>query len=909
MKPRGQVAPRLLQFGRRVHAWIFRPTAREEVHDEVDFHLSMRVREHVARGMDEGEARRLAEARLGDVERLSEELEDIADRRNRRDDMRFVTDEVMQDISYSGRQLLRNPAFATAAILTLAVGIGANSAVFSVVNGVLLEPLPYESPDELVTVSTAFPRQGFEKFWLSPPEYHELREWNEVFEAVGAYRVGAASIETTDRPLRVPSAVATATFFTALGVSPVLGRTFREEEDRIGAEPVVVISQGLWQRGFASDAAILGSTVRVSGQAATVVGVLPDGFDIEDAGVDVWRPLHPLQGVDPGDHMSRRGNHFMNVVARLRDGVTPDLVRQDFARLERRWAQEYAGMHPIDPEFHPIFTTDLRTELLGDVRPTLLLLMGAVTFVLLIACANVANLLLARSEGRSGEIAVRVAMGAGRGRLVRQLLTEGIALSVAGAALGLLLAQWGSRALLGVNPDAVPRTAAIGLDARVVGFTAIIAVGTGLLFGLTPLLGATAARVGSTLKEGGARSTRGSRGARARKLLVVAEMAFAVILLVGSGLMLRSVGSLQEVDLGFDGDNVLTMRLSLPAGDYPQPPDVAAFYGELLDRVRALPGVLTASATAGLPPVQTLSANDTEFEGVPRTTDGPPHNVDYYTPIEAGYLQALNVPLVEGRDFEPADALAGTPVLLVNERLARTFYGVESPLGRRIRPGGSGLWFTVVGVVTDVKQAGIREPAGTQLYFYNPQIAAAGANVAREMSLVIRTDRSPLALAPSVERVVSELDPALPVADVQTLEQNVARAMAQPRFVALLLGVFAGVALLLAAVGTYGLMAHSVAERSREIGIRMAMGAEPAAVRGLVLRQGAALSGIGLAVGVLGALGLTRYLGAQLYEVETTDLRTFVIVPLFLGAVALLACYIPARRATRVDPVEALRDA
>jgi predicted permease len=308
--------------------------------------------------------------------------------------------------------------------------------------------------------------------------------------------------------------------------------------------------------------------------------------------------------------------------------------------------------------------------------------------------------------------------------------------------------------------------------------------------------------------------------------------------------------------------------------------------------------------------VQTLNANDTEFEGVPQTADGPPQNVDYYTPIEEGFLDALSVPLVEGRDFRPSDALAQTPVVLVNERLARTFYGVESPVGRRIRPsGGGGLWFTVVGVVADVKQAGIREPVGTQLYFYNPQIAQAGANVAREMSLVILTDRSPLALAPSVERVVSELDAALPVADVQTLEQNVARAMAQPRFVALLLGVFAGVALLLAAVGTYGLMAHSVAERSREIGIRMAMGAEPAAVRGLVLRQGATLAGIGLVVGVLGALGLTRYLSAQLYEVQATDLRTFVLVPLFLGAVALLACYIPARKATRIDPVEALRDA
>jgi predicted permease len=396
---------------------------------------------------------------------------------------------------------------------------------------------------------------------------------------------------------------------------------------------------------------------------------------------------------------------------------------------------------------------------------------------------------------------------------------------------------------------------------------------------------------------------------RTRRALVVAEIAFAVVLLVGSGLMLRSVAALREVDLGFDAQDALTFTVALPPGDYPEPASVGQFYAELLERVRALPGVVAATATSGLPPAQGLVANDTEFEGVPMTSDSPPQNVDYYTAVHDAYFETLGVPIVDGRGFEPADALTDGRVIIVNERVASTFYPGESAIGRRIRPSGSDVWFMVVGIAGDVHQAGIATPPSTELFFYNPQAAQLGANVQRAMSLVVRTERNPLVLAPAVERIVREIDPALPVAGLQTLEQNVAGTMAQPRFLTLLLGVFAGVALLLAAVGTYGVMAHSVAERNREIGIRMAMGAEPESVRALVLRQGAALAATGLALGVIGALGLTRFLGAQLYEVGTTDLRTFASVTVVLGAIALLACYIPARRATRVDPVEALREA
>ena len=819
-------------------------------------------------------------------------------------------DDLSQDARYALRQLGRNPAFAGAAVVTLAVGIGANSAVFSVVSGVLLEPLPYEQPAELVTVSTAFPTQGFDRFWVSPPEFYELREWNQVFEDLGAYRVGNASVETLDRPLRVPSAVASWTLFTTLGVRAELGRTFLEEEDRVGAQPTALISHGLWQRGFGADPGIVGSTVRVSGQNRIVVGVLPEGFDIEDAGVDIWQPMNETQQIDPADHANRRGNHFMNVVARVRDGVTPEMVGQDIDRLYVRWGEEYGDTHRIGlgEAQHPMFTTDLRAELLGDARPALLLVMGAVSFVLLIACANVANLLLARSESRAGEIAVRVAMGAGRGRMTRQLVTEGLALSLVGAALGLVLAHFGTRLLLSVNPDAVPRAQAVGLDARVVAFTALVAVGTGVLFGLAPLLSASMQRVGATLKQGGTRATRGSAGVRMRRSLVVAEIAFAVVLLVGSGLMLRSIAALRDVDLGFDAENALTFTVALPPGDYPEPASVGQFFAGLLSELRALPGVVAATATSGLPPTQVLVANDTEFEGVPMITGGPPHNVDYYTAVEESYFETMGIPIVDGRGFESSDVLSDGAVLIVNERVASALYPGESPIGRRIRPGGN-VWFTVIGVAGDVNQSGVSTPPSTELFFFNPQTAARGANVQRTMSIVVRTERAPLALASAVERIVRELDPALPVANLQTLEQNVAGTMAQPRFLTLLLGVFAGVALLLASVGTYGVMAHTVAERNREIGIRMAMGAEPESVRILVLRQGAALAAAGLALGVAGAFALTRFLGSQLYGVGTTDLRTFVVVPVVLGAVALVACYVPARRATRIDPVHALREA
>ena len=896
------VSAELVRLSRKTLARVFKTPVREEVEEELDFHIEHRTREYQAMGMSRDEARRVAEARFGDLPRVVSNLEAIGKRRDRAMARQERWGESVRDVRYAFRQLRKSPGFAVVAVLTLALGIGANTAVFSVINGVLLKPLPYTAPEELVGVTSAFPTMDFDRFWISPPEYFELREWNQVFADIGGYRTGTSSIETNDRPLRVPSAVASWSFFTTMGVNASLGRTFTEEEDLPGATPVALISDGLWRRAFGQDTEVIGRTVRLDGVASTIVGVTPPGFDVEDAGVDVWTPLN----IDPNDHVNRRGNHFLNLVARLEDGANLDRAQADLDRLEVRWEEEYGDTHTPSAEFHPFTATDFRTDVLGDVRPAMMLLLGAVAFVLLIACANVANLLLARSERRSKEVAVRVAMGASRTRLVKQLLTEGMTLALLGGALGLALGHFALQGLLQVNPDGVPRVTEIGLDGTVVLFTGGVAIVTGLLFGLAPLINTTLAKVGSTLKESGSRTTRSSAGHRARRMLVVAEVALAVVLLTGSGLMLRSMAALQDVDLGFQEENLLTMEVSLPSADYPTPVDVGAFFTAALDRIRALPGVVTATAMSGLPPLRTLNANDTEFEDVERTAEGPPHNVDYWTSIDADYAETMGIQILEGRGFEPADALAATPVMLVNERLARTFYPGQSPLGRRIRPGPA--WFNIIGVVADMKQAGVNREAGTELFFYSPQLTRDGGFAYRTQNFLIRTERNPLGLSTAARSILAELDPALPVSDVQTMEQNIATSMAQPRFMTLLLSLFAAVALILAAIGTYGVMSYSVAERNREIGIRMAMGAESSSVLGMVLRQGGAMAGLGLVIGVAGSFGLTRFLSAQLYEVSTTDPGAFVLAPLFLALVAITACYFPARRATRVDPVTALRE-
>ena len=811
--------------------------------------------------------------------------------------------EFLSDLRYSLRGLRRSAGFTIVAVLTLALGIGANSAIFSVVNGVMLRPLPYDAPDELIVLHTQFPTLGFDEFWMSPPEFLELREWNQSFASIGGYRSGLASVGGEERPLRVTSAVATAEFFTTLGVTPLMGRAFTPEEDLPGGDPVAVLAYDLWQGAFAGDPGIVGRTIAVNGQPRTVVGVMPRGFDIDDAGVQVWTPVQ----LDPANRQNR-GSHFLNVVARLRDGVTLAQARAELGGLMTRWQAEFGQQHAPSPDNHAVIAASLEEEVIGGIRPALLLLLGAVGFVLLIACANVGNLLLARAESRQKEIAVRAALGAGRMRLVRQFLTESVVLGLIGGVVGLFLAWSGLRVLLATSPGSIPRADEIALDGTVLLFTLAVSVFTGFLFGLAPLLHTSPGNVNVSLREGGHRATAGSVRMRLRRMLVVSEVALAVMLVVGAALMLRSFAALQSVNPGFDEENLLTFGLFLPASDYPDGESQIAFHQRLADRLGALPGISAVGAMSGLPPRRDVNANDVTIEGYafqPNTGMAVP-NVDYFQFVTADYLGTMDIPLVAGRGFTLADGPDAAPVVLINETLARVFYAGENPLGRRIQAAGpNSPWFTIVGIVADVKQGGLEQPTGTELYFHYPQTSA--IFTPRTMNVVARTSGDPLAQLNAVRAEVAGLDPALPLADPRTMEGVLHLSVSRPRFMTLLLGIFAAVALGLAAVGTYGVMSYAVAERRQEIGIRMALGAQQGSVLGMVLGQGLVVAGLGLVLGVAGAFALSRFLGTMLYQVGTRDTTAFIVAPLILGLVAVAACTIPALRATRVDPARILR--
>ena len=813
--------------------------------------------------------------------------------------------DILHDLRHTVRGFIRAPGFTLLAVLTLALGIGANSAIFSVVNGVILRPLAYPDPERLVMITSQFPTLGFDRFWVDPPEYFDFSENNQSFESVGAYAVGAANLSAGDRPSRVTSVAVTSSIFDVLGVRPVRGRVLQSDDNLPNTERVFLLSHGLWESAFGSDPAIVGKRMEVSGIQRTVVGIMPPGFDLHDAGAEIWLPL----GFDPANR-GNRGNHFLYMVGRLKSGITIDNARAELTTLLRRW-RDMAGAsgHVPNDSTHRILFEPLQDDVVGGARTALWVLQGAVAFVLLIACANLANLLLARAEARHKEFAIRAALGAGRGRLLRQFVTEGIVLAMVGAALGLFLAWVGLRVLLEANPDSIPRAAEIGLDLNVLAFTLLLAVGTGLVFGLAPLLHLGQGSMSLALKEGGTRTTSTAGRSRVRRGLVVAEVALAVMLVVGSGLMLRSFWNLMNVDAGFDRNNLITFGLVQSGAKYPEMPRRAAFFNDVITRLQALPGVTAAAAMTGLPPQRQVNANDTDFEGVAFQPGGPAANVDYYQIATTDYVRTMGIPVVEGRAFGPGDVAGAPLVAMVNESLVKRFYPDQSVIGRRIRPGGlpDSIWFTVVGVLKDVKQGGLDSETGTELYIPFEQTPFSGFTPVN-MNIVIRSTLPMESLAPSIREIVTAADPTLPIVNMRSMEEVFSESVVRPRFLAQLLTIFGALALILAAIGTYGILSYSVTERRHEIGIRMALGADRGSVLAMIMGQGARVTGLGLVVGLAGSLLLTRLVSSLLFDVKPIDPLTFVTVAVFIAVVAALACLIPARRATQVDPMVVLRD-
>jgi putative ABC transport system permease protein len=885
----------------RRHEPLFRPPAADEVSEEFAFHVEMRVRELMQQGLPEAEARARAARDAAALRAAEGECVQLAHERERSERRTRYLADLVTDVRFALRGLARAPGFAVVALLTVALGVGANAGIFSVLNGVVLRPLPYAEPERLVRVTTQFPSIGFERFWLSPPEYFELQEQVTSFESVGAWRTESASVGGDDAPVRVTSSIATPELFDVLGVAPARGRTFLPDEAVPGAPPVALLSHTLWQTAFGASGDIVGRTILVNGTPREVVGVMPPGFDILDAGVLLWTPA-----ILDRANRQNRGSHYLDVVARLRPGVIVEEARGELRVFASR-EPTHGHVHAFSVEQHPLAVAGLQDDLVRDTRKALLLLLGAVGFVLLIACANVANLLLVRAETRQRELAVRSALGGGRGRLTRQLVTEGLVLSLLGGALGLFIGHAGVRALLTIHADGVPRAAEIGLDATVLLFTLGVSLLTGVLFGLAPLLQLAARDTAGVLREAGARATAGGARLHVRRALVLTEIALAVVLLIGCGLLLRSFAALQRVDPGFDARGLVTFEISLPAATYPGGETQNVFYARLFERLGALPGVSGVAAMSGLPPQRAVDASDTDFEGLEQTATGPAHYLDYFQMATPAYLETMRIPVRAGRGFEPADA-HGPPVVLINERTARVFYGDTDPIGRRLRPccDDAFPWFTIVGVVGDVKQGGLHEDAGTEAYFLHDQAAALDA-AARTMNVVVRTGGDTRGVLAAVRRVVRELDATLPVAHLRTMDDVLHASTAGPRFMTLLLSVFAGVALVLAAIGTYGVMMWTVTQRRREIGIRMAMGAERSAVLGMVMRQGFGVALVGLAVGIAGALALTRLMSSLLFGVSATDAAAFIVAPAVLAVVAALACYVPALRATRVDPATVLK--
>jgi predicted permease len=866
---------------------------RADLDDELRFYFEMRARELMEQGLPEPDARREAVREFGDLEytkRYCLAEDTVSAREERRSN---VIAELRQDVAHSWRTLRRAPGFAAVALVTLALGIGANTAIFSVVNGLLLRDLPFRDAEAVVRVWGAHATDHNERAQISPADFLDLRARQRSLQSLGAFAWGGGTYIGSGDPLPLSGLRVDVNVFGALGVTPMLGRTFVAGEDSAGAAPTIVLGFAAWRRAFGGDSAIVGKSINLSGRARTVVGVLPPGFFFPTmAEAEIFTPLDLTPVLR--DANRARKFHFLGAVGRLRSGVTAAAGRADLVTITGQLAREY----PASNAGMSVSVIGVRDAVVGDTRPALLVLLGASLLVLLIACANVAGMLLSRAVSRQQEVAVRAALGAGRGRLVRQMLTESVVLAVCGGTGGMALATLGTRALVGSAGRMLPAADQIVVDWTVLGVALMVTITSGLVFGLIPALAASRG-IHVTLTEASRGSSSGRRRHRMRTALVTGQLALAVVLLVGAGLLVRSLVRLQQNDLGYSIDSVLTFEVNLPGARYSQAAAQDLFFDDLYARLGALPGVVAVGGWGNIP-LRGGSSASLAIDGRP-APDGRLPEVGYQ-PVSDDLFKTMRIPLERGRGFGPTDVDSAPGVVILSEGLARQFWPNDDPLGARIRlgPNPADPWLTVVGVVGDVRTGTAGEPR-TTAYVPSRQDHWGGA------AIVMRVAGNPMALLPAVRRELKALDATLPVVEPHTMKEVQALTLLDRRLPMQLMVAFALLALTLAAVGVYGVMAYSVAARTREIGVRVALGAQPRTVFGMIVRQGLGACAVGLAIGLAGATALGGVLSRLLYGVRATDGLTFVGAAAALLAVTLVACVVPARRAVRIDPQEALR--